>query len=249
MKRKTRLLLTVTFILVIICGTTLYVSCTPNTAEGFVRRGDTYRDKGELDMAIADYTEAIRLDSNYSEAYYGRAHAYSSKGNKENALNDFTTMIRLDPNNANAYYFRAIIYGEKGDLDKSIADYEAYLKIRPEDKSVEEKLKEAKNAKKSAEFQQAVAEYTEAIRLNPNNADAYFKRGYQYYMKIPEKVPDNTNSQELIDLRKAIVSIFIAPDLDQAIADFEAAVRINRNHADARKYLENARQLRDYWGY
>jgi tetratricopeptide (TPR) repeat protein len=246
MKRKTRLLLTVTLVLVILCGTTLYVSCTPKTAEGFVKRGYAYEEKSELDMAIADYTEAIRLDTKYSEAYYRRAHVYSDKGNKDNAINDFTTVIRLDPNNANAYYFRAGIYGEIGNFNRAIADYEACLQISPENKSVEEKLKEIKHLRNKANLNHAIARYTEAIRLNPKNADAYFRRGYAY--AFIHVIPENTNVKPLNSLQEQIISMFSSQteDWNRAISDWEAAVRINPNHADARKYLENARQLRGY---
>ena len=237
MKRKTRLLLTVTLVLVSLCGTTLYVSCTPKTAEGFVKRGYAYEEKGELDMAIADYTEAIRLNPNNAWTYSSRARIYREKGDLDKSIADYSKAIHGGI--YVEYRKRGDAYYEIGDYNSAIADYEAYLQISPGSEAVEEKLKKAKYAKESAEFQQAIAEYTETIRLNPKNADAYFKRGYQYYMKIP----DTTN---LHDLQKAIISIFISRDLDQAIADFEAAVRINPNHADARKYLENARQLRGY---
>ena len=228
MKRKTRLLLTVTLVLVSLCGTILYVSCTPNTAEGFVRRGYKYEEKGELDMAIADYTEAIRLDPNYSEAYSYRAFAFLNKGNKDNALNDYTTMIWLDPNDANAYYFRAGIYVENGNFNSAIADYEDYLNIRPDDEYVKEKLNNAK---------------AEEIRLNPKNAHDYFKRGYQNYMHYMNTRDPNRN---MGPIEKAVLSLASDYLLYKAIEDFEAALRLNPNHADAKSYLEQARRQMSY---
>lgn len=227
MKRKTRLLLTATLVLVSLCGTILYVSCTPNTAEGFVRRGYKYEEKGELDMAIADYTEAIRLDPNYSEAYRYRAFAYLNNGNKDNALYDYTTVIRLDPNDVNAYYFRAGIYVENGNFNSAIADYEAYLKIRPDDEYVKEKLNNAK---------------AEEIRLNPKNADDYFKRGYQNYMHYMNTRDPTTKSQ----IANAMLNLASDYLLYKAIEDFEAALRLNPNHADAKSYLEQARRQMSY---
>ena len=276
--KKTKLIILVA--LVCVGGTTLYRTCTPKTAESFVKRGYAYEEKEKLDMAIADYTEAIRLDSNYSEAYLRRAFAYSRQGNKDNALNDYTSVIRLDPNNVFAYYFRAEIYGEKGELEKSIADYskttqlwsshdirdvtyrgrgdayykigdfnsaiadyEAYLQIRPEDNDVKEKLIKAKNA----EFQQAVAGYTEAIRLNPNNADAYFKRGYLYYMQIPDIFKtDPAQYVQQKRLKRVIDHLLGDSDWDQVISDWESSLKINPNHADAKRYLELALQQRGY---
>ena len=66
-------------------------------------------------------------------------------------------------------------------------------------------------------YDQAIADYTQAIRLNPNYALAYYNRGNVYYRK---------------------------GDYDRAIADYEAVLRINPNDADARRNLERARQQR-----
>jgi tetratricopeptide (TPR) repeat protein len=72
--------------------------------------GITYYGKGEFDRAIADYTEAIRLDPDYAEAYYNRssspfpkyvvprASRYAGKGELELAIADYTaTIMRMRP--------------------------------------------------------------------------------------------------------------------------------------------------------
>ena len=46
---------------------------TPGAAEAF-ERGWSHAEKGDHDQAIADYTEAIRLDPNYGLAYYNRGN-------------------------------------------------------------------------------------------------------------------------------------------------------------------------------
>jgi tetratricopeptide (TPR) repeat protein len=47
-----------------------------NDAIACNNRGLTYRDKGELDRAIADFNEAIRLDPKFALAYNNRGLAY-----------------------------------------------------------------------------------------------------------------------------------------------------------------------------
>ena len=214
MKKKN---LIIAFVLICIGGTTLYVFSplyvfrTPKTATGFVNRGFSYHEKGEYDKAIADYTEAIRLNPNDNYAYTWRGRTYKQRG---------------------------LSYDEKGEYDKAIADYNEYLKQYPNDNDVKEKLKIA--TRKEALIL-AIANYTEAIRLDPKNADAYFKRGYAYaYGFLFSELDPEWESL-----------LFLFSDLsdenwDQAISDWEAAVRINPNHADAKKYLENTKELRGY---
>jgi Flp pilus assembly protein TadD len=65
---------------------------------GAVRSGGIAVDTGnhgDCDKAIADHTEAIRLDPKYAEAYYGRSLAYSKKGEKAKEDVDLAQAKRL----------------------------------------------------------------------------------------------------------------------------------------------------------
>ena len=60
-------------------------------------RGAAYLAKSEFDLAIADYTEAIRLYPTYGGHYQSRGLAYLAKGDKDRAIADFRQAIELDP--------------------------------------------------------------------------------------------------------------------------------------------------------
>ena len=81
-------------------------------------RGETWRAKGDIDRAIADYTEAIRLDPKNSNAYLNRGLVWDNKDDIERAMADYNEAIRLDPNYAGAYDNRGIAYRTKSDYDR-----------------------------------------------------------------------------------------------------------------------------------
>jgi tetratricopeptide (TPR) repeat protein len=58
--------------------------------------------KGDYDSAIADYSQAIRLDPDDAWAYYNRGGAYYYKGDYRRARMDWEQALRIDPNYANA---------------------------------------------------------------------------------------------------------------------------------------------------
>ena len=60
------------------------------------------RDKGDLQAAIADYAEAIRLDPDYVAAYANRARVYESQCNLDGARADFTAVLSTSDKYANS---------------------------------------------------------------------------------------------------------------------------------------------------
>ena len=61
--------------------------------------------KGEFDKAIADFTEAIRLNPQFAWAYWGRGHVYEVNRDFDKAIADFTESIRLDPRQCRSLYW------------------------------------------------------------------------------------------------------------------------------------------------
>ncbi len=79
--------------------------------------------KGEADKAIADFTEAIRLNPKDAGACTNRGRVWSHKKQYDEAIADFTEVIRLDPKSVNAYSARGDAWSNKKEYDRAIADF------------------------------------------------------------------------------------------------------------------------------
>jgi tetratricopeptide (TPR) repeat protein len=66
-------------------------------ATAYHLRGVAYRDKGDMDRAIADFSEAIRLNPRLASAYRDRGVAYRAKGDHGRAVADQERATQLDP--------------------------------------------------------------------------------------------------------------------------------------------------------
>jgi lipoprotein NlpI len=97
----------------------------------YYNRGCEWRDKGEYNLAITDFDQALRLDPNYTSAYNNRGLARREKGDYDGSIADFDQAIRLDPNHVNAYYGRGRDYYSKGQYDKAIADLDQAVQLNP----------------------------------------------------------------------------------------------------------------------
>ncbi len=100
-----------------------------NQSVVYFYRGLTYLLKGESDRALADFTEAIKLQPALGDAYVNRAMLYRDKGDQGRALADANEAVRLKPHMPAAYNNRGLIYLQTEDYDRAIADFDETLKV------------------------------------------------------------------------------------------------------------------------
>ena len=83
----------------------------PDFAMWYSKRGRAYGEKEELDKAIADLTEAIRLDPSDEDVFFYRGTVYVFNREYDLAIADLDEAIRLSPEMGDAYYARFMAYG------------------------------------------------------------------------------------------------------------------------------------------
>jgi tetratricopeptide (TPR) repeat protein len=238
-------------------------SSVPKTAGAFLDRGILFGSRGDFDLAIEDFTEAIKLDPDNAAAYLQRSKAlhagvskvsnldenfefiisgsgYSEKTRDvyNSALEDASTAIKLSPALASAYHNRARLYNDMGEYDKAISDYTQAIRLDPNDASAYNGRGVTYSDKK--DYDKAIADYTQAIRLDPNFALAYYNRGRAYGNKgdYDRAIADYTQAIRL-DPNYAFayhnrgVAYINKGDYDRAIADYTQAIKIDPNDASA----------------
>lgn len=85
-------------------------------AETYYNRGLAHSKKGEVELAIADYTKAIELKPDYADAYYSRGGAFLRLGEQEKAEADLATARNMGADAITA-------------LDKILQDYDRAWKV------------------------------------------------------------------------------------------------------------------------
>ena len=102
-----------------------------DAAKRLVLQGNELVARGDLDGAIAAYTEAIRLDPRSTTGYLGRGVARCRKRQFAQAIADATEAIRLDPRHAPAYRYRGRDHAAAGAWSKAVADFTEAIRLSP----------------------------------------------------------------------------------------------------------------------
>ena len=209
-----------------------------NRAVAHDNRGLAYLVKGDVDRAIADYTQAIQLDPKYAVAYNGRAFAYRVEGDEDRAIADYTQAIRLDPKLAVVYYNRGNAYRAKGDNDRAIADYTQAIQLDPKYTVAYNNRGIAYYAK--GDNDHAIADYIQALQLDLKYVSAYNNRAIAYrakgdndraiadYDQVIQLDPKNTYAY----FHRGLANLY-AGALPKALADLNQASALDPKDAYA----------------
>ncbi len=103
----------------------------PGNAGAHVWRGLYLKDRGKLDAALDDFTEAIRIDPRLAMAYTNRGNVWQAKGEYDRALADYDEAIRLDRKGSWAVNNRGHAWGMKKDYARALADYDEAIRLHP----------------------------------------------------------------------------------------------------------------------
>ena len=109
------------------------------------KRGVVHYQYKETEAALADLSEAIRLDSSNANYFSNRGNVYSVQGDYDKAIDDLNQAVRLAPDSSKSYENRAEVYRKKGLPGPARDDLNKALSLNPDAKSrkgIEKALKE-----------------------------------------------------------------------------------------------------------
>jgi len=238
----------------------------PNFSEAYSARAGIKRNRlKDYKGAIQDYNKAIeskphyysninRGDGYYINLYIRRGSAKEVLKDYKGAIEDYTKAIELNPTDQwsrsshdDAYKRRGVAKGKLGDYKGEIADN---IKSK-------ERITELRNSYYT-EIRKKMKLYTKAIELNPNDAEAYYKRGsaktslkdYKGAIEDYNKAIELDPNYALAYYKRGAAKRRLGQkDFKGAIQDFSKAIELNPNYAGAYYNRGNTKyELKDYKG-
>ena len=221
----------------------------PEAARPAFRRGKQAAGAGELELAVAHFSEAIRLDPNAAATYLARGLLLRRLGQTGASLADAEQALRLDPQLIYAYYLRAAARLRQGQNEEAIADLTRFLDAKPEHHSAY--LARGLAHANQGDYERAIADYGRALRRRPKLLLARYQRALAYRLKGEHAVAvlEFTRISELRPnfapayFNRALARLALE-EHDRAIEDFDRAIELAPDEEAFRARREQALQAR-----
>lgn len=168
-------------------------------------RGVGFAKLNHNENAISDFSMAIKLQPSDAVAYYNRGYTFMALRKYEDAISDFTVAIQMDPDDEMAIGMRGNAFRMQGQYDRAIDDYNAAIRLAPLDGVAFQNR--AVTYIRKGEYGKAISDLDRAIQLKSNFTNALNARCWARAAR--------------------------GTDLDGALADCDAALRIDPSFIDA----------------
>ncbi len=218
------------------------IEVTKNNYLAHKTLGDALCKKGQLDAAITEYQEAIRLHPQYAEVHNNLGTALLQKGRVDGAISQFQEAIRLNPRYADAYFDLGIALYQKGRTDETINQFQEAIRLQPD--FAEAHFNLGCTLLEKGQANEAVIQFQEAIRLKPNYAEAHYSLGnvligegrldeaIDQFQKTVQLKPDDAPAHNNLG-----IAFYQKGQLDAAISQIQEAIRLKPDFAEARSNL------------
>ena len=215
----------------------------PSYAEAYIVSGDIHAGLQEYELALADYNMALEHDPTNRNALNSKIIVLLQMNQTKDAQKMIENAIKSYPDYGEFYYSRGILQNSKDRFSKAIEDFDMALEKGLNTDPFGIYVNRGFSFLGLGEFDNAVADFSKAIDIDPENASVYHSRARAYYHlnNFEEAIHDLKKSVELnqsnavmyYDLGMAYLRI---DDTSHACENFQRSCQLGNKNA-CKKYL------------
>lgn len=201
----------------------------PTLPTAYTHRAWALQASGDLERALADLDEALRLDPENEEARSTRGTIHLLRGDHARARADLDEAVRLRPESSAAWNNRGLVRLDQGDPAGAREDFTRAIELSP--RSAEGYLNRAVALGGMGRYHEAADDIDHALAILPDDARAHLLRG--------------ANRLELGDAAGAVTDLDEALRLDPALAQAHwVRARANERLGKFGEALQDAERAR-----
>lgn len=146
-------------------------------ADSYYNRGVVNKELNKKELAVQDFTNAIKEKPDFLLAYYNRGCVYQELELFDLALGDYN-FLEKETQDANVYTARGSLYHELHNYELALQDFNIAITI--DSKFALVYVYRGLLYADLKKYELAIQDYTTAIQQSPDYSIAYFKRGIVY---------------------------------------------------------------------
>lgn len=225
------------------------IQISPNYVDARNNRGFALMQLGRWDRALADLNRALELDTKNVNALANRGFVKQNLGDIAGAILDFTSAMMLDPDNPKYYLHRHDAYlleGAYAQAQQDLAQVEKLRKLQllsyevtshPEDAS--KRVARGRFLRQAGHPMRALEDFSQAVKLSTHSTLARLERAqllvemgdFKAAIEDCDAILASDSDQRAYSIRGDCR--LKLDDIDGAVADFEAAKRLDDRVAEA----------------
>jgi len=148
------------------------IATNPLTADEFINRANVFYEKGDYAKALADYTEALKLNTNqHFWVPYNRGILNFKLGKYNEAIADFTLAIERNGEYGAAIVSRGKAYIAIENFDKALVDFTRAIQITPN--LARPYILRSTTYFQKGDYDKALSDSLYAVKLEPDYANGY----------------------------------------------------------------------------
>jgi tetratricopeptide (TPR) repeat protein len=148
------------------------LSLQPESAEAHINLGIALADHYDLQGALEQFSDAVRLDPKSSSAHYNMGRGLFDMGRNQEAYREATQADQLSQNNTSVLFLLALIERQTPDYGKAAAYLRRLLLLKPEDSTAEYML--GQTLLQMGDTSSAIQHWKLAVRIDPQNSEALY---------------------------------------------------------------------------
>jgi Flp pilus assembly protein TadD len=216
----------------------------PTSERAHLRYGMALEDESHFDEAAAQYRIALRLNPVTEQSHYRWGQVFIAESKLNEAASEMELAVHDDPRNGEIHSYYGYVLEVSGRKDEARAEYEKAIQLSP--KSGKVHYNYAMFLATNRQLDQAIAEFETALHWKRGRPEAHYHLGHALFLKgdlegakkhyleaarLDPKAPVH-NSLGVVYMKLGQTA--------EAIAEFNEALRLRPNDADAAENLRFA---------
>jgi len=207
-------------------------------------KGAVYAKEKKYDLALEQFSHAVRVNPLSAEAYKRTAYIYGEMGNLEKELQYYKKAVEVEENNPSyAFHLGEILMRKYGDFKQASLYLQKAYQLNSENYRYASNY--AHSLKMLGRFPEALEVYDNIIKANPKDPDGYVLQGHCLLKmkKYEEAIQSYSQAQAIRPLdflaaRNLALAFSELKDFEKATIHSEYALRIRPHDVDTLFFLQ-----------